>query len=236
MEKRCHKCKEIKPLNDFYKRKTSKDGYRNDCKQCRKTNQKKYYQENKQEIIAKARIQSKKYRNSEQGKLTRKIYWDKYYKQNKEKVQSKNERWRIENKKKARDYRKKYVKERREKDPLFRFRLYYSNNLNRYLKGRVKKSNEILGCDKEWFFKEWIRRPLNENDEIDHIVPQSLGKTTEEIIALNHYSNLQLLNYKENKSKGNRYISLAGLTKVLSNHPNPNTIKRIVSRSQIKIK
>ena len=94
----------------------------------------------------------------------------------------------------------------------------------------------MLGCDKGWFFAEWSGRPLNKNDEIDHIIPKSLGKTIKEIEALNHYSNLQLLHYKENKQKGNRYISLAGLTKVLSNHPNPNAMKRMVSRSGIKIK
>jgi hypothetical protein len=236
MEKRCCKCKEIKPFNSFYKRKESKDGFRNDCKECRKSNQKKYYKENRDEIVIKARIQGKKYRMSEQGKLNRKKYWDRYYQENKDKVLSKNEKWRTNNKQKSRDYRKMYVKEKRKKDPLFRFRIYYSNNLNRYLKERTKKSNEILSCDKDWFFSKWIGRPLNENDEIDHIIPQSLGKTIKEIEALNHYSNLQLLHHKKNRQKGNRYISLAGLTKVLSNHPSPNTIKKIVSRSEIKMK
>lgn len=236
MEKRCHKCKVVKPLNDFYKRKESKDGYRNDCKQCRKKNQKKYYQKNREEIVAKSRIESKKYRFSEQGKLTRKKYWDKYYKENKDKILSKNKKWCKENQERYRESVKKYRKKKIKEDPLFRFRLYYSNNLKRYLKRRTKKSNEILGCDKDWFFSEWIGRPLNENDEIDHIIPQSLGETTKEIEALNHYSNLQLLHFRENKKKGNRYVSLAGLSKVLTNHPNPTLVKKIVSRSKIEIK
>ena len=34
--KKCVACLEIKPLTDFYKRKDSSDGLRNDCKCCRK--------------------------------------------------------------------------------------------------------------------------------------------------------------------------------------------------------
>ena len=33
--KQCSKCNEIKEITEFYKRKDSKDGYRNDCKKCR---------------------------------------------------------------------------------------------------------------------------------------------------------------------------------------------------------
>ena len=34
----CSKCKEEKEQTEFYKRKTSKDGLRTECKECVKTN------------------------------------------------------------------------------------------------------------------------------------------------------------------------------------------------------
>ena len=41
--KKCSSCKEIKFKKDFHKRKDSKDGYRNECKDCRNTKAAKRY-------------------------------------------------------------------------------------------------------------------------------------------------------------------------------------------------
>jgi len=41
--KRCQKCGEVKPLEDFYPRKSSQDGRRSDCKACEATQAHKYY-------------------------------------------------------------------------------------------------------------------------------------------------------------------------------------------------
>lgn len=40
--KKCTKCKEIKPLNEFYKQSKSKDGYAYQCKDCRRIMKRKY--------------------------------------------------------------------------------------------------------------------------------------------------------------------------------------------------
>ena len=40
--KRCSKCHEIKPLNEFNKESRSSDGHRPDCRACQKKRQKKY--------------------------------------------------------------------------------------------------------------------------------------------------------------------------------------------------
>ena len=34
MKKTCNKCNIQKDINDFYKAKSNKDGYRNECKSC----------------------------------------------------------------------------------------------------------------------------------------------------------------------------------------------------------
>lgn len=51
--KRCKKCNTIKPLNNFNNDKKAKDGYRNDCKECKKQYKSKWYNFNKQDQIIK---------------------------------------------------------------------------------------------------------------------------------------------------------------------------------------
>ena len=47
-EKECNKCGEVKPLDEFAKRKDSKDDRRNKCKECQDEYQRQYYQDNKE--------------------------------------------------------------------------------------------------------------------------------------------------------------------------------------------
>jgi len=61
--KECTKCGEVKSLEDFNKRKDSKDGYRNQCKECREKAHKKYYKENRSYIIS----SNQKYRVNNRG-------------------------------------------------------------------------------------------------------------------------------------------------------------------------
>jgi len=46
--KACSRCKVVKPVNEFYKRKDSKDGRRNDCKECKDEYNKEYREDNKE--------------------------------------------------------------------------------------------------------------------------------------------------------------------------------------------
>lgn len=56
ISKRCYKCKQIKPLLEFHKNQTRKDGHANQCKTCCLKYQKKY-------------------RQTEHGKATQKLYF-----------------------------------------------------------------------------------------------------------------------------------------------------------------
>ena len=69
--KQCSSCLQIKDISNFYKRKSSKDGYQGQCKDCMKE---------------KMSINKKKYRESENGKKKEKEYKqsDKYKKYDKE--------------------------------------------------------------------------------------------------------------------------------------------------------
>ncbi len=52
--KRCSTCGEVKPLSDFNKKSSTKDGLERYCKPCHKHRNKKHYTSNKQSYIARA--------------------------------------------------------------------------------------------------------------------------------------------------------------------------------------
>lgn len=77
------------------------------------------------------------------------------------------------------------------------------------------KTFAILGIDKEGFmrhietqFKEGMTWENHSHNgwHVDHIIPVSLGDTKEEIVKLNHYTNLQPLWSQENWEKGNKIL------------------------------
>ena len=51
MEKECTRCKHVKPISEFNKNKSKKDGHNNLCRLCSNVNSKHYYDENKDEHI-----------------------------------------------------------------------------------------------------------------------------------------------------------------------------------------
>lgn len=109
--KTCNKCGEDKPLtNEFFqKRKTSKDGFRNECKECMKTLRKKYYNDNKEQIINK-NTQYRK-RNWDEHTKRRKEYEQK----NKEILAEKRRRYNLENKEIVAKRKKEYAEKNKEK-------------------------------------------------------------------------------------------------------------------------
>ena len=85
---------------------------------------------------------------------------------------------------------------------------------NSIVSKKSKKSQEILGCSFEDFkayleskFEFWMNwenyglynGEVNYGWDIDHIIPLSSAKLEEEIVKLNHYTNLQPLCSKVNR-------------------------------------
>lgn len=81
MKKRCGKCGKTKMLNEFYKKKATKDGYCAMCKLCMNIYRLAHYKENKEKV------------RKSQGV---------YYKKNKEKIEKRQGIYRKENKEKIR--------------------------------------------------------------------------------------------------------------------------------------
>ena len=96
--KKCSNCKIKKPLVDFYKDKSTKDGHRHECKECGKKYSKKYNKDNKEKINVECR---------------------KYYGNNKEKMNARNKKYYEKNKKEIIDRAKKYNKENKLKKSIY---------------------------------------------------------------------------------------------------------------------
>ena len=90
-------------------------------------------------------------------------------------------------------------------------RNFISKSFLRTKNKKNKKTLEILGCDYLKFkkhllqtYKEKYNVDWNniEKVHIDHIIPLATAKTSDDVIKLCHYSNLQLLKAKDNLKKG----------------------------------
>ncbi len=136
------------------------------------------------------------------------------YKKNRERYIEYQKNWSIDNKDKITKNRQK----RLSTDPLFKLKtniktlIGHTFRFNRIRK--LSKTEIILGCSYEEFkqhleskFEPWMNwdnrglynGELNYGWDIDHIIPISLASTEEEIIKLNHYTNLQPLCSKINR-------------------------------------
>lgn len=197
-------------------------------KEKRREYQKKWYQENKekmreinkkwsQENKEKRRETNKKWNQNNKEK-TRKAS-KKWKEKNKEKVIEANKKWYQNNKEKVIENNKKWKNLKRESDPLFKLTYNIRNNISKAItrKGykKTSKTIEILGIDYESFkqhlenqFEPWMNwdnygkymiDTFNYGWDVDHIIPVSSGTTEEEVVKLNHYTNLRPLCSKINR-------------------------------------
>lgn len=136
----------------------------------------------------------------------------KYYHDTAELRKAKQKEYKKKNRKKLAEYQKQYYKKRREADPIFKLR----DNVRRLFQQCFRRNNhkktsktiDILGCSIETFkqyievqFESWMswdnyglyNGGPNYGWDIDHIIPISTAITVEDIIRLNHHTNLQPL-------------------------------------------
>jgi len=200
--KTCIGCKIEKEESEFKKG-------RKPCKDCLKKYQdsynKKYYVENKEKIIEQVKEYSK---NND-----KKFYMKEYCHKNKEK----NKQYRELNKDRYRELRKKY-RESKKSDPLYQISLRVRKLISKVIKrngySKKSKTQEILGIDFDGF-KLYIENLFTDGMNwenfgkwhLDHKIPISWGENEDDIIKLNHYTNLQPLWAEDNLSKGNKYSS-----------------------------
>lgn len=155
--------------------------------------------------------------------------------ENREKAYENNKKWRDKNREKlnlkAKEYREnnreKYLETRKKSNdiirnnPLSRFkeniRSLISSSFKRGGKNfkKRKHTEEILGCTIEEFIDHILSKcphgigieHFGKNKlNIDHIIPISSATSEEEVLKLNHYTNLQPLHYLDNLSKSNKIL------------------------------
>lgn len=195
--KKCRICKKELSNDCFNKYKRNTDGLDNKCKLCTK----EYYENNKEKVCEINKKSNKK-----------------HYYNNREKCIQLSKNYYILNKDKINERKRKYEKNRKEREPLYklkcRIKCLIAQSLLRNGYTKKSKTLEILGCSYEEFklyleskFKPWMNwenrglynGKLNYGWDIDHIIPLDTAKTERDIIQLNHYTNLQPLCSKFNR-------------------------------------
>lgn len=212
--KKCNKCNEVKVITEYHK---NGKYYYSICKVCKKKYRNENYEHESE--LRKNRDTINKDKIKEQKREYRKSNTYKQYRiNNSEKIKEYNKKYYKENKRMINTQKLIYIKNKYKNNILFRL----SNNIRRSISLSFKnngytknnKTFEILGCTFEEFklhleskFQPWMtwdnyglyNGELNYGWDIDHIIPSSSATTEEELIKLNHYSNLQPLCSKVNR-------------------------------------
>ena len=142
--------------------------------------------------------------------------------------QEKQKLYRERNKEKIQSYHRNYVKERKKNDSLYKLKFNTKVLINNIIKNRgfikKNKTHEIIGCSYEDFKKyleskfepwmSWDNYGLyngigNYGWDLDHIIPISSAITENDVIKLNHYTNLQpLCSFINRNVKKNKFIEI----------------------------
>jgi hypothetical protein len=212
--KKCSKCKQEKELNNFGIDKKQCDGLNRVCKQCRQS----FSKEHSKRLYEKNKVW--KENNVDKRKEYLKKWRKEYYNNNVEKLKNDRKEYYNNNKEKTFLTNNTYRNKRKQSDPLFKL----STNLRTMIGGAIKKNGYkklsktelILSCSFDFLkqhlesqFQDWMswdnyglyNGQLNYGWDIDHIVPLSSALNENDLLRLNHYSNLRPL-----CSYNNRYI------------------------------
>jgi hypothetical protein len=156
---------------------------------------------------------NRQYRLRNKEKLTE--YYKQWVLSNKGSVAEYKKQWVTENKEKLREYWRNYRNIQYATDPLFTIKKRIRNLISMSLcaRGYSKRSKtfQIIGCEFEQFVKHiesqftdgmcWANRS---KWHLDHIVPLATAQSEDEVIELNHFTNIQPLWAIDNLKKGSK--------------------------------
>jgi len=217
--KKCRVCDELKEIIEFHKKKSSKDGVRNECKECVKILQKKY-KESPDFKEKRAEYDKQRYSEEKSKILERK---KEYYQENREHILEQKAEYRDnpENRQRNKDYIKKYKVENREKYYKYRndnphiiaWRSVLHSTLKRLGTSKSSKTIEMLGYSADELkvhienqFTEGMSWDNHGEWHIDHETPVTAFSSDTPVNEVCALSNLQPLWAFDNLSKSNNII------------------------------
>jgi len=228
--KKCVKCLKNLSLTEFHLKLSNKDGISNICKVCKTSIQKESYIRNKDQYLSKRDKINSRRRTFRQNNIEAiRLKEQQLRLVKRDRISANAKKWRESNSVHFGEWRKANYKlnkeriqsarrEKKLKNPLFkvssnlRTRLWHALKLNKWFK--VDKFTIYVGCTLEELrqYLESKFQPGMTWDNygrygwhIDHIKPLSIAVSEEELLKLNHYTNLQPLWAKDNIRKGNKY-------------------------------
>lgn len=225
--KRCCKCKQELATSSFGKLKSSKDGLRYDCNECRKAyrqqakehikqKNKSYYESNKEVLL----VKNRKYR--EDNKDTIAIQRQEYRVRTKEHIKKKNKEYL--------PIKKMKIKIKRRENKGFHLSKLLKTRMHKALRSNYNSITiqKYMNCDittlKKWlefqFDKEMNWDNLGTYWEVDHILPIAQFNLLHEADCMIcfHWSNLQPLFKGENRSKSKKIMPHYYFNSIISVH------------------
>ena len=176
--KKCTKCKVRKPLIEFPKDKSRKDGIAYRCKKCN---------------------------SIRWGEIshTQKDHYKQYYIDNKEKMQTQFKAWKKRNPNYMSEYNLEFYYKNKYR---FKWRSLLDSSLKTLTTDKDATTQTLLGYSSTQLKEHLDKQEMDwDKHQIDHKIPISWFKKDTPPHIVNDLRNLQPLSEEENKSKGNRY-------------------------------
>jgi hypothetical protein len=211
-------CKECERIRGIEYRIKNRDKVNNSSKKWRNNNPEKYKQTLEKYLDKnpemKSSIRIKTYRLNPDFKEKEKKSRKEYYIKNVKYIREKRKEYYFNNKIKERLKHNKWKNKKRKEDGFYRMIINLRNRLRSFLIGETKskRTQTIVGIDKLQF-KQYIESKFDKGMSwenygqwhLDHIKPICSANNVEDIISLNHYTNLQPL-WAEDNLKKNRKL------------------------------
>lgn len=213
--KLCPCCQQKKSLQAFSLNAKAKDGRQNKCKQCVSAYMKKMREQKGEKLNEKRRLQYQE--QIEKKRLQcKQSYWKNAEKR---RIAVSEYQKKPENRLKIAARLKKWKAKKLQNDPLFALKNRMSSLFRMALKvkgfGKTTKVAQTLGCTWPEFAKHIERQFLKgmtwENRgewHIDHIIPLATAQTEDDVVKLNHHTNLRPMWAQDNLRKSAKLESL----------------------------